>query len=579
MKSSIVQLALLAGFSCASTRRQETASSEFDWDSIPPSTDLEYHPCYGEYQCARLRLPLDWHNASDPSTVTIALAKLPAAVPASAPSFRGAVFAQPGGPGVSGTAYLRGNGRKLRDVVDVPGRRHYELVAFDPRGTGHSVPRLDCFPGLLGYLRVQERDMAEAVDASRAALARAVAAGKADGKRCEEEHGEFLRHIGTPNVARDMVAMLDKIEEERQRHGHRKVTDEEESRLELRADPARGDDITRLQYIGISYGTFLGSVFASLFPGRVGRLVLDGVVNPHGYQDGTAPGIDDMDEMVRIFFQGCFDARCPLRRPDDTSGASLGRRFWSWAAALQDAPLVVHTGDGNRRYVSAGTVRQLLILAMYHPLADFRPLAAALDAAMRGDAAALSARVLATAEFTPLPDAVRANFSSSEPPTMPVDAYMGISCADADDVTGRTLDGWLAALDRYRGVSRVAGPWMLGAQTLCAGWTARPAWSFSGPFTTPTPTRPGRAPMPGKPAAPILFLSNRWDPVTPLRDARIARDTFSGAGLVVQDTMGHCATLGAMGPCVRDVVAEYFDTGAVPEEEMTCEATRGVWDS
>lgn len=290
-----------------------------------------------------------------------------------------------------------------------------------------------------------------------------------------------------------------------------------------------------------------------------------------------------MDEMVRLFFQGCFDARgCPLRRPHDTSGADISRRVWSWAASLQDAPLIIHTTDGNRRYVSAGTVRQLLFTAMYHPLTEFRPLAAALDGAMNGgNTTALFARVLAEMGYTPLADALRANgWTAATAPALPVDAFMGISCADAADLTHRTLDDWQAALDRYSRVSRVAGPWVLAMQTLCAGWTLRSPWTFRGPFgTPPPPSRPGEEEEPGAPAAPLLFLSNRWDPVTPLRDARIARATFPRAGLVVQDTMGHCATLGAMGPCVGDIIAEYFDTGVVPDEEVTCKATCAVWDS
>lgn len=289
MKSSIAQLVLLASFRSAVSYAGADEPPEFDWASIIPSRSLEYHPCYGsEYRCARLLLPLDWRNTSDPSsTVAIALAKLPATVAPSAASFRGAVFAQPGGPGESGTLYLRGSGRKLRDVVDVPGRQHHDLVAFDPRGTGHSAPRLDCFPGLLGHVRAQERDMAEAVDVSRAALARAVAAGKADGRRCAEEHGDFLRFVGTESVARDMLAILDKIEEEEERQrGEKPVSvEDDESRLELRDESRKEKGKARLQFIGISYGTFLGSAFASLFPDRVGRMVLDGVVNPFGYQD------------------------------------------------------------------------------------------------------------------------------------------------------------------------------------------------------------------------------------------------------------------------------------------------------
>lgn len=292
MKHTIASWALLVRVCLAATT---TTEPEFDWSTISPSADLEYHPCYDEFQCARLLLPLDWSNASDPSTVALAIAKLPASVPPSSPFFGGTVFTQPGGPGASGTAYLRGNGRKLGSAIDIPGTRNYELLAFDPRGLGESVPRLDCFPGLLGYLRAQERELAAPMDESRESIARLVAAGKADGQRCGEVHGEFLKYTGTANVARDMVAMLDKIEEERERRREaeeqeRMEREEEEwQHLELRSasktKSKKEKKVARLQYIGISYGTFIGTTFASMFPGRVGRLILDGVVNPHGYQD------------------------------------------------------------------------------------------------------------------------------------------------------------------------------------------------------------------------------------------------------------------------------------------------------
>lgn len=127
---------------------------------------------------------------------------------------------------------------------------------------------------------------------------------------------------------------------------------------------------------------------------------------------------------------------------------------------------------------------------------------------------------------------------------------MAVSCADGPDVSRRDL----------------------------SDWAFRPKYKFEGPFGMPEASGDGSGPEEGRPAAPILFLSNRWDPVTPPAHARVVMDSFPGAGLVVQESTGHCATLGAIGPCVRDIMAEYFATGAVPEEEVTCEATRGIWD-
>lgn len=94
------------------------------------------------------------------------------------------------------------------------------------------------------------------------------------GERCEDVHGDYLRYFGTPNVARDIVGMLDKIYELRRGKG--------EERLELRSLR----EVPRLNYIGISYGTVIGNTFASMFPGRVGRMILDGVCNADDFMNG-----------------------------------------------------------------------------------------------------------------------------------------------------------------------------------------------------------------------------------------------------------------------------------------------------
>lgn len=269
---------------------QTTGPSEFDWTSITPSHNLEYHPCYHDRQCARLLLPLDWLDESNDETVAIAITKLPAVVDEDNDSFGGAIFAQPGGPAVSGTRFNVARAQFLRDNIDISGKKHYEIVSFDGRGIGRSEPHIDCFPGLLGYMRGLETEVNGALDISPAALAFRIAAADADGRQCEKTHGKFLSHVGTPNVARDMVAMIDKIEHLRRDAAKRRQQSDygeydDTTTLELRRD-VHEEDVPRLQYIGVSYGTFIGNTFASMFPGRVGRMVLDGVMGADDVVNG-----------------------------------------------------------------------------------------------------------------------------------------------------------------------------------------------------------------------------------------------------------------------------------------------------
>lgn len=264
--------------------------SSFDWDSIKPSKDLEYHDCYEELKCARLEVPLDWKNESDTRRVVLAITKLPAVVPDDDPTFGGSVFTNPGGPGGSGVGWVRIFGHNLRFVVDKPGKRHYEIVSWDPRGIGNTIPRVDCYPynALARDADILSLVANGALGRSPASLSFGLAIEKNIGSRCkdaEEQVGEILSYVNTPSVARDMVEMIDKIDELRKweaaaKHG--------EDHLELRKRKIQKDedDVPRLQYIGFSYGTILGNYFSSLFPGRVGRVVLDGVCNTDDYANG-----------------------------------------------------------------------------------------------------------------------------------------------------------------------------------------------------------------------------------------------------------------------------------------------------
>ena len=299
LHSSLSVLVGLAAAAAAFTYTNPTAdhaAAEFDWEGIAPSGELKYHDCYGDYQCARLLLPLDWLNETDERTVAIAITKLAAVVGDDDPSFGGTIFTQPGGPAASGTTYGRKMAHKLRALFDISGKKHYEMLSFDVRGTGHSTPRINCYPGILGVMRSVEIFTNGALDLSPASLAFSIAAAKADARQCEMVHGDYLSYVGTPNVARDMVAIVDKLDELRrqntaQRNKQTEHPFDDLARLELRSTRHqrggnRKEEVPRLQYIGISYGTIIGNYFASMFPGRVGRMVLDGVCDAEDSASG-----------------------------------------------------------------------------------------------------------------------------------------------------------------------------------------------------------------------------------------------------------------------------------------------------
>lgn len=253
---------------------------DFDWGSIAPSSNLTFHPCYTDYQCARLELPLNWVNTSDPRRATIAVIKLPADVPQSDKTHGGSIIVNPGGPGGTGVGIILSAGKHLQSVVSSPGKRVFDMVSFDPRGVLFSTPQSDCFgdddQGRVAFAYEQRGSKSLEVmpEGGIKEIAYAVAVKGELGRRCKARNDAgktALEFVGTPSVVRDMVAMVDELDRLRKKEGGK---------------GSSGDDKPRIQYLGFSYGTALGNYFASMFPGRVGKMVLDGVVDARDYANG-----------------------------------------------------------------------------------------------------------------------------------------------------------------------------------------------------------------------------------------------------------------------------------------------------
>lgn len=563
----------MAGLAALAQGQQQAAgdaASSFDWDKLPPSTLLSYRPCYDGYECARLTVPMDWKDETDPRLVVLAVIRLPAVVPVSDPTFGGTILTNPGGPGGSGVDSLRGGGgRKLRDALDKPGERHYEILSFDPRGVGildGSEP--SAVPRILGMYKSFLQKCA-----------------------AEDEAGtpgaEIMGFMSTPSVARDMVQIVDKIDEHLKEE--RVELDEgvdDNDRVELRKRGHHKKDVPRLQYVGYSYGTILGNYFASLFPERVGRLILDGVVDAKDYSSGPGwiTSTVDADNITSHFYTGCHAAGasvCPLVQPSDKSGADIQARVEDYIAALADEPVPITTPGGGFSALTAADVRMASAITSYSPGTSFKPLAASLADLLAGNATSFVQLLDKIGAFPHLRDACAVG-DSIRVPVMQLavnEASIATRCADGEDVTGRNLTWWRDFVASESRTSKTFGSFWSKIRLPCAGFRFPRHWSFNGPFTTPRYERTSRGrPVKGKPAAPLLFLSSRLDPVTPLRSARRMAAQHPGAAVVVQESMGHCALGSANSECTRGIAREYMDTGKVPSHETVCESDFDPWN-
>ncbi|KAJ4418262.1 hypothetical protein N0V82_005653 [Gnomoniopsis sp. IMI 355080] len=545
---------------------------EFDWSAVKPSSELRYHKCYEDFECARLSVPRDWHDVEKNKTVAIAVIRLPASVPSSDPSFGGSIITNPGGPGGSGVTFLRVQGKSLQKITD--GKKHYEIVSFDPRGIENTTPRADCFGKSHALARdamVLEGRGIGSLYSSESSLKRALALTVGYGSLCE--HADFdddiLEYVSTAYVARDIVEIADRIEQLKQANEKRVSQSGFQRPLnqEIAAKPPR------VLYWGYSYGTFLGNTLASLYPGRMGRVILDGVVDSHDYIAGEwLRNLLDTEKIVQYFYDTCFEAsgECPLWQAGDTSAEDIQSRIEKLISDL-DAQPASFIGDDQTsgiRVITGSDIRTAFRDPVYRPLPTaFHRLATVLAEALNGNYSLIGPDVYPS---LPLKDVCDYDRHS------PGDAQPAILCGDAryfhqdDPVKGANLTYWQEMIAILQHQSPTFAPFWSHVSSTCAGWDIVPKWGFTGPWTTP-PADPSL--KDDAPAAPILFTSSRLDPVTPLENAYLMSSRHPHSSVLVLDTVGHCAQGNGWSECFNEAIRAYLDEGTLPKNGTMCADT------
>jgi pimeloyl-ACP methyl ester carboxylesterase len=206
----------------------ESVSTPIVWKSCNSSN-------YPNLECGSLQVPMD-HSRPYGKKITLALSR----IKHTSAKSQGPLLVNPGGPGAPGRGLAGYVAANLRPDVAA----QFDVIGFDPRGAGSSEPHLDCVPGFSNPVRPDT--VPQSTAAERANVQRASDFAKA----CGDKYGDFLKHMNTPAQAADMDSIRAAL-------GARQIS-----------------------YFGYSYGTYLGSVYAKLFPSRVKRLVLDSIVDP-----------------------------------------------------------------------------------------------------------------------------------------------------------------------------------------------------------------------------------------------------------------------------------------------------------
>ena len=467
-------------------------------------------PVQRGFQCVTIRVPLDYaypregkikiawirHRATDPKRRI------------------GTLFYEPGGPGVGGTTFLPPIIKSFPPAV----RARFDIVSWDPRGVGASTA-VQCFASKAAEDRFFSGSPTRAVNGfpvGRSQMKTWIDRYRGLGERCKRRNGELLTHVSTLDTVQDLDLM-------RQRVGDRELT-----------------------FLGTSYGTIVGAVYANVFPNRVRAMALDGVVNPLAWsrpqraQNGGRflPGglrfRSDVEtaKTLRAFFDLCGrtdTAHCAF------SAGSPAATWQKFRKLLARLPVAVTPGQTNYAQAITETIHQLYITSRWKPQAinlqnlwEHGP--SALAPGNRSSARSSASEVYAGEEQ-------EIAIACGEVPSPPATAFPGID-----------------AFARQR--SGLAGPFWAWDYEPCSTWPVRSAHRFGGPWDHRT-------------SSPVLVIGNTFDPATPLRGAVVMSKVLGRARLLTMDGYGHTALLNPSS-CVSRYESRYFIKGSLPPKGARC---------
>ncbi|KAJ7290748.1 Alpha/Beta hydrolase protein [Mycena rebaudengoi] len=446
-------------------------SEIFRWDHLRPSTDLKWVDCYSIFQCARLEVPLDYSDRNV-GNAALAVIRLPANV--SKEEYRGPVLFNPGGPGGSGVDALVGIGSSFRVLFG----NQYDIVSFDPRGVSYSTPIATFFK------TNAERALWNAATPPEGSL-------NASG---------IFKYMTTDNVARDMLLINQKL------------------------------GFERLKYYGVSYGSALGATFAALFPDKVERIIIDGVLDVNAwFKANLTIEATDADKVLQAFFDGCAAA-----------GPELCAFYKPVLAALtasiraKPVPVITPTFYGVVDY----TVLRLTLFDSFKMPYDLFPTVAESLAALESGNGTL---------FTN--DTVPFHLNSNE-------ANIAVQCSDAEEVTD-SIEQFTAFVNNAAKTSQFAEFLVDYLRVNCDGWQIHRKGRFLGPVAA-AHTR-----------VPLLIVTTTADPVTPGAGALNTLAGFPGSVLLTQDSPGH-TSLTTPSLCTLDYFRQYLENGTLPEPGTVC---------
>ena len=511
-----------------------------------PTPDPGWYDCSSIFtpgaECGTVELPLDYDQPRR-GTTEVALLRMRATDPAQR---IGSLFVNPGGPGGSGVEMAA----FAPEFVSPELLARFDVVGLDPRGTNYSS-NVRCFRDV-GEQAAVLAGLATPFPDSDAQTAAFVDSARRLGTACSTTGTPLSASMSTAQVARDMDVLRRAV----------------------------GDD--RLTFLGFSYGSYLGQVYANMFPDRVRAVVIDGVVDPAAWAGTRATaGIGVTERLgsgaaawraAQEVLDRCADAGPATCR---TAGIGEPRAVWDAVTAgvratpvelrdpvtdelvvTVDRPTLVGAVLGSLYSPTGATDVDTLTWAMHWLLQPETPenaevRAEALASVLGYERGRRQAAAEHTAALSQRADALGLAF----PYPNGFEAFSAVACTDS--VNPARPEDWVAAGARQEALAPGFGPaWSwLSAQCASSAWTARDEDAWTGRFDART-------------AVPVLVVGNTWDPATSYEGAVAAAKVLPHSRLLSSDSWGHTAY--GTSQCATGAVDRYLLAGELPALGTWC---------
>jgi pimeloyl-ACP methyl ester carboxylesterase len=487
-KIAVVLTSILLLTSCAAAEPEPLSSlSQYQ------TQELKWRDCYGNYQCSSLLVPIDYADLSG-GAFSLALLRYQAL---DQDRRIGSLVVNPGGPGSSGVDYAY----SAEYIVSPEILERFDIVGFDPRGVGESAA-IKC-------LNDAETDASFAADPKpddEAEFALFISDARDYFAKCSE-NTEHLTNYSTLNSARDLEILRS----------------------------ALGDE--QLNFLGKSYGTYLGTLYAELFPESVGRFVLDGAVDPNSNNREAVLGqAIGFESALNAFISNCLNSSSCALTGDLQSARNQVIDLLTNTAIT---PLESKSG----REVTEGLVLLGIASALYDSESGWPVLRDAFKEATLGSGTS----------FLTLADQYAGRQENGKYLSNENDALQVISCLDQNEL--ETVSTFKKGVAEFAKRAPIFGPYLAYAGLACRYF--------------PNLSSVEQIEIKSLKTKPILIVGTTRDPATPYKWAQSLAKIFEGSILITLDGDGH-AGHGRGSTCVDSAVDRYLLTGAMPKSELFC---------